>query len=210
MKFDHLVEITADLHCFSAATLSAGENLNLLRVQLNQWVKSGRVIRIHKGCYTLASPYRRLSPDMNVIASAIRPGTYISLQSALAIHGMIPEYVPETTCIGTGRPLLLETPLGRLSYRHIKPGLFWGYEEIRAGSQSSFVARPEKALLDLIYLTPGSADLNYIVELRLQNLEEMDMDLLDEMIERYAAPRLKRLPGLLAELRAATDMEPME
>ena len=142
---------------------------------------------------------------MRVIACAIKAGTYVSLQSALAHHGLIPEYVPETVCVGTDRPLLIKTPIGRIRYRHIKREAFWGYEEVRAGSQSSFVARPEKALLDLIYLTAGGVDLNYIVQLRLQDLEGLDIDLLSRMIERYRTPRLERVRDFLAKLMLDTE-----
>jgi hypothetical protein len=57
----------------------------------------------------------------------VKDGSYVSLQSALSYHGMIPEYVPETTCITTGRPLCIQTPFGRISYRHLKSGAFTGF-----------------------------------------------------------------------------------
>ncbi|MCK4543571.1 MAG: hypothetical protein KAU17_15175 [Spirochaetales bacterium] len=200
MNFDRLVEITAELHCFSPGILTAGESLDQVRVQLSRWAKSGRIIRIHKGWYTLAAPYRRVSLNMNVIACAIKPGTYVSLLSALSFHGMIPEYVPETTCITTGRPLLIETPLGRISYRHLKGEAFWGYDEEQQGSQAAYVARPEKALLDLIYLTPGGVNKSYIAELRLQNLEELNPDVLKRMAVRFGNPRLTQVPVLFEKL----------
>ena len=142
---------------------------------------------------------------MRVIACAIKPGTYVGLQSAFAHHGLFPEYVPETICVGPGRLLLINTHIGRIRYQHITREALWGYEEVRAGSQSSFVARPEKALLDLIYLTAGGADLNYIAELRLQNLEGLDMDLLSRMIERYGTSRLQRVRDYLAKLMLDTE-----
>lgn len=74
-------------------------------MQLSRWVASGRVIRIHKGWYTLAEPFRQVCLDTNVVAGTIKQGTYVSMQSALAYHGLIPEYVAETTCVTIGRPL---------------------------------------------------------------------------------------------------------
>ena len=79
--------------------------------------------------------------------------------------------------------MLIKTPLGRIRYKHIKREAFWGYEKVRGGNQSAYIAKSEKALLDLFYLTAGGVDLNYIAELRLQNLEGLDMDLLGRMIE---------------------------
>ena len=205
MDFSRLVEITANLHCFSAGILSAGESLDQVRVQLSRWVRIGRVMRIHKGWYSLADPYRRVALDPHVIACAIKPGTYVSLQTALSHHGMIPEHVPETTCVTTGRPLLIETPIGRIRYRHLKGKAFWGYDEEQRGIQTADVAKPEKALLDLIYLTPGGASRSYIAQLRLQNLGRLDLQLIEHMTVRFRIPRLARVPDLLAELYDTTE-----
>ncbi|HKK65470.1 MAG TPA: hypothetical protein VJ967_06415 [Clostridia bacterium] len=200
MKFERLLEIAADLHCFSPSILSAGERIQQVRVNLNRWVRSGRVLRLHKGWYTLAEPYRRVTISMPVVACSIKPGSYVSLQSALSQHGLIPEYVPETVSVTTGRPQLIHTPFGRIRYRHLKHEAFWGYEETAYGSQTAFIARPEKALLDLFYLTPGSVDRPYVRELRLQNLEHLRLDVLARMAEHYRSRRLTHLPALLREI----------
>jgi len=56
------------------------------------------------------------------------PGSYVSCQSVLAHHGLIPEYVPRTTSVGPGRPQRWDTPLGSYSYRHLQEGLMRGFE----------------------------------------------------------------------------------
>jgi predicted transcriptional regulator of viral defense system len=104
MKYQYLVIIAAELHCFSPDTVTTGEYIDSVRVQLNRWVKIGRLIRIRKGWYVLPESFRRVRLDRSIIACTIKRGTYVSLQAALAYHGMIPEYVAETTCVTTGRP----------------------------------------------------------------------------------------------------------
>jgi len=207
MEFPRLVELTADLHCFSPGMLTAGEDLDQIRVQLSRWAASGRVVRIHKGWYVLGEPFRRVRPELKVIACAIRPGAYVSLHSALAFHGMIPEYVPETTCVTTGRPLRIDSPLGRIRYRHLKTEAFFGYRQVDFGMQAAFVALPEKALLDLVYLTPGSVEAGYLAELRLQRPDELDLERMVRMAERFAAPRLARAVGLIGPLVQAAGSE---
>src|SRR6056297_802886 len=197
MKFESLLKLATELHCFSAGMLTAGENIEHVRVQLNRWVKSGKVVRLKKGWYTLAKPYRRVRLSMPVIACTIKPGSYVSLQSALSHHGLIPEYVPETVCITTGRPQLIHTPFGRIRYRHLKQKAFWGFEEISYGAQSAFIALPEKALLDLFYFTPGCIDAHYVSELRLQKPDKLRLDVLARMAERYDSRRLAQVPALL-------------
>jgi hypothetical protein len=57
----------------------------------------------------------------------MRKASYVSLQSALAYHGAIPEHVPMTTSVTTRRPERLQTPIGPFLYRHVKRSFFFGY-----------------------------------------------------------------------------------
>ena len=205
MTFERLVDIAADLHCFSAGMVTAGEDIDVVRVQLSRWVTSKRLVRIHKGWYTLRDPFRRVRLNFNVVACTIKRGSYVSLQSALAYHGMIPEHVAETTCVTTGRPLSIDSPVGRIGYRHVKRDVFFGYEQEVSGKQEAYIASAEKALLDLFYLTPGSADAAYIAELRLQASEELDTGKMMRMAERFGAPRLLRAVEYLDQLLNLAD-----
>jgi predicted transcriptional regulator of viral defense system len=193
MKFEELIKKTANLPCFTTRFLSAGQNLSQVRVQLDRWEKSGRVLRLGKGVYSLAEPYRKIKPDNFTIANKLKSHSYISLQSALSWYGMIPEFVPATMSVTTNRAGVIENELGRFEYRHISHKLFFGYQnvELPAGQQA-FIARPEKALLDLIYLTAGGETKEYLEELRLQNLEKLNNDILDEYAERSGSLKLQR------------------
>jgi predicted transcriptional regulator of viral defense system len=99
---------------------------------------------------------KKVRPHPFLVANRMVRGSYVSLQSALAYYSLIPEYVAVTTCVTTARPARWETPLGAYVFRDIKPDLFYGYLRIDlGGGQHAFVASPEKALLDLVYLQPG-------------------------------------------------------
>lgn len=57
--------------------------------------------------------------------------------------------------------------------------MFHGYEEFEiAPGQKAFIATPEKALVDLVYLTPQGESRPYLEGLRLQHLERIDPGLL--------------------------------
>jgi len=200
MKFDELVEKCQDLPCFCTGMLAAGEKLDQVRVQLNRWVKAGKLVRIHKGWYTLASPWRRAAVNLFAVACSIKAGSYVSLQSALSYHGMIPEYVPETTCVTTGRPQLIQTPFGRISYRHLKRGAFTGFVPETTDGQVVYLATAEKALLDLVYLTPGGADKAYLENLRLQNLQDLSLEKLSDLAACFTQTNLMSIPALLVGL----------
>ena len=200
MDFSRLVGLAGDLHCFSPGMVTAGEPLDQVRVQLSRWVQSGRVIRIHKGWYTLDAPYRRVRIDMNVVASTVKTGAYISLHSALAHHGVIPEHVAQTTAVTTGRPATIDSQFGTIRFRHIKAEVFFGFARHEVGMQHAYVATPEKALLDLLYLTPGSDDPGYLSELRLQGVDGLDVDLMRRMSARFGQPKIRRAVELVAQL----------
>jgi predicted transcriptional regulator of viral defense system len=128
----------------------------------------------------------------------MQKASYVSLQSALAHYGLIPEVVNITTSVSTGRPERLETPLGTYEFRHVKTEFLFGYQMVELGGQSAFVATPEKALLDLIYLQPGGDSTVYLKELRLQNTEKLDKDLLLKQSRRFNTPKLQNaVKGIL-------------
>jgi len=65
MKFVNLLEKVSDLPVFTVRFLAAGENLAQIRLQINRWVKDGKIIRLHKGLYTLAEPYRKVTSTLS-------------------------------------------------------------------------------------------------------------------------------------------------
>ena len=94
----------------------------------------------------------------------------VRLESALSHYNLIPEHVPVVTSVTTGRPGEVRTDLGTFSFRHVRKPVFGGFLSVTvAPGQSVFLATPEKALLDLISLTPGDDQAASVEELRLQN-----------------------------------------
>jgi predicted transcriptional regulator of viral defense system len=201
MNFNELVRLTSTLPCFQTSYLSAGNSLSQVRLQLDRWEKAKKVIKITKSVYSLAPPYIKIRPTPFAISSILRPASYISLQSALGYYGVIPEYVPGTVAITTGRPWQIQSPLGRFIFRHIKTPLFWGYTQQVIDGQHCFIATPEKALLDLLYITPGSTDPSFITSLRLQNCDRLDSAVLCEYAKKMKSKKVERaITFLLADL----------
>jgi len=73
--------------------------------------------------------------------------------------------------------------------------------------QRAFLATPEKALLDLIYLHPGTDSPGYLRELRLQNLEQLNLDELKRLADLTSSPKLKRAVEFVTALAQAEAME---
>jgi predicted transcriptional regulator of viral defense system len=201
MKFEDLLKKVGDLSCFSTGFPAAGENLSQVRLQLWRWVNDGRLIKIHKGLYTLSEPYRKIKLERFTIANSLKSHSYVSLQAALSFYGLIPEYVPAATSITTARPQIINTPLGRFEYRHVAKKLFWGYQlHELSDRQQAFIAAPEKALLDLVYLTEGGDSENFLDELRLQNLEKLNKEILRQFSQKFDSPKIKRAVSIIEDI----------
>ncbi len=209
MRFERLLEIVGEEPVFHSSLLLAGEvdPVDLGR-QLSRWVKSGKLIQLRRGLYALSEPHRKIAPHPFFVANQLKRASYISLQSALEHYGLIPEYVPSITSVTTGRPETVSTPLGTFIFKHVKKELFFGYQNIElGGGQSAFVARPEKALLDLFYLIPGSDDIRYLKELRLQNVGNLNFAALIAQAEKFDSRKVlraaQRIQSIIAEFEAS-------
>jgi hypothetical protein len=121
---------------------------------------------------------------------------------------LIPEYVPVCTSVTTGRSERLETELGSYIFRRVGPGYFFGFGQREVASdQHSFVATPEKALLDLVYLTPGGATSSYLHELRLQHTEAIDGEALEKLADRMSKPKLRAAVKIVRRLLEDEEMD---
>lgn len=80
---------------------------------------------------------------------------YISLQTALYHHGMIDQIPRVITVVSLARTRLIKTSLADISVHHMSPEFFCDYE-INTKSQVK-MATPEKALLDIFYLSPAKS-----------------------------------------------------
>jgi predicted transcriptional regulator of viral defense system len=194
MDFNHLIEIVQDEPVFETSLLLAGDvDPNHIRRQITRWAKAGKIYQLRRGLYTLAPPYQKVKPHPFVIANRLVLGSYVSIQSALAHLDLIPEYVPTVVSVCSSRPRKWDTPLGRYLFRHVQRTYLFGYRQIALGEKlQAVVAEPEKALLDLIYLTPGGDSIQYIRSLRLQNLEQLDLRLLQDFADRFGKPKMRR------------------
>lgn len=162
-----------------------GQSRNFLYVSLNRWVKTGIIKRVARGIYV---PFGKDIPILE-IASAIYPPNYLSFESALSRYGVL-NLVPYTLTFATTRKtrnyIISDT---EVVFRKIKKELFFGYEE-RGGI---YVAFPEKALIDQVYLfMKGMASLN---------IDEVDLSKLKrEELNKYMAPFPKNVGEFIKKL----------
>jgi predicted transcriptional regulator of viral defense system len=134
-------------------------------------------------------------PSIEQLAGLLWQPAYLSLEWALAWHGVSLQRPHDATCVTLGRPRRVISALGALSYFHVSKPLFFGYqkERVRAGVET-WIAEPEKALLDWIYLRRRAGE--FIA------LDEMNTKKLDPAkIEKYAVPFPSSVKKVINDLR---------
>jgi predicted transcriptional regulator of viral defense system len=209
MKFEELLKQTQGLPLVETGLLlNLIDNPRSMLVQVSRWEKSGKLKKIKRGTYLLAPAYRKIEVFGPYLASSLVKPSYVSLEKALEFHGMIPEAVAPYTSITTKRPARFTAEGTCFEYRHVKKSLFWGYESADKNSQTGFIARPEKALLDLFYLRDGEVSREYLHGLRLGNADKVDREKLRSFARRFAKPKILRAAVLLEDhLRELTSEE---
>jgi predicted transcriptional regulator of viral defense system len=114
----------------------------------------GHVVRLKRGLWALAEATDPLVLVPHVTAPL---PSYVSLQTALYHHGMISQIPQVVYAVSLARTRQYDTPLAVISVHHVPASFFFGFEEI--GERHVRMAVPEKALVDVLYLSPARSRL---------------------------------------------------
>jgi predicted transcriptional regulator of viral defense system len=123
--------------------------------------RAGLVRHLRRGLWSL-------DPDLDPFAlppflTAPLPA-YVSFWSALGRHGMIEQIPRQIWVASLARPRKIATAIGTYEIHRLAPELFAGF----TGSEDQgYLAEPEKALFDLVYIRTAAASRAYFPELLL-------------------------------------------
>ncbi|MFW6219117.1 MAG: type IV toxin-antitoxin system AbiEi family antitoxin domain-containing protein [Bacteroidota bacterium] len=125
--------------------------------KISSLTNEGMLLRLKRGLYSVPRSVTGQSLSRELIANHLYGPSYVSFESALSYHGMIPERVYVTKSATLKRKKMYDTPLGYYQYIHIPEAYYpIGLKlEIIENSHAYIVAGPEKALCDLILSTSG-------------------------------------------------------
>lgn len=176
---------------FNSAVLKTYfSNLKYPKNKISDLEKSGELIRLKKDLYVRKSS--NISKEL--IANHLYGISYISLETALAYYGMIPERVYAVRSMTTKRAKTFTTSLGNFEYKTVSPDYFSiGIRQEIIDNQYAFlIAEPTKAVCDMIVVTPNlrlqsvKAMQNYLTEnLRIDFdvIMELDKNVVSQCIE---------------------------
>jgi hypothetical protein len=109
---------------------------------------------------------------------------------------MIPEAVVQITSVTSLKTASFSNAFGEFSYQSEKEELMFGYDlKPMEDGRTLMFARPEKALLDLLYLYPFYDSTQELEELRLDESylnEDLSRDILQEYTSRFENKALEQ------------------
>lgn len=146
------------------------------RQQLSDWLARGYIKFLAGGYYLLADEQVDES-YLFMLANKIYEPSYISRESALAYHQVIPESVLGVTSVSSRKTKQFESEWGRLSYRSIKPMLMFGYRVVERDRKIKYkIASLEKAVLDYLYWNAGIESGEDLEGLRWNKQQLLDLE----------------------------------
>jgi predicted transcriptional regulator of viral defense system len=113
---------------------------------------------------------------------------------------LIPERVVTYTSVTSRVPRSFENDYGTFEYRHVKRAAFFGYRAQDMQGQKVLLADPAKTLLDFWHLASGPWTVVRMTEMRFQNFDVVDREVLGEYAGRFDSPRLLRAAAVWCEL----------
>ena len=165
-------------------------NLKYPKNKIADLEKNGELIRLKKDLYV---PKNTLA-SKELIANHLYGASYVSLETALAFYGMIPERVYTFRSMTTKRAKTFTTPLGRFEYKTVSPDYFsiGLQQEIIENQYAFLIATPTKAICDMIVTTPNlrlqsvRAMQSYLTEnlrIDVDTLKTLDKDVVRQCVE---------------------------
>ena len=193
---------------YSDVLVWLGENRNSVKSLVNRAIAANEILHIRRGLYCLAPKFSKVGISRNVLANLVYGPSYLSMESALAIHGWIPEAVHSAVSVSLGRARTFETPLGFFDYVQIGQHPFLAAVESRRDSAALppyLVAKPLKAMADYVISHgldwTGAEPLVDSLRIEEENLSNLTMEDFEELDGVYKSRRGRNfLNGLRKEL----------
>jgi hypothetical protein len=168
---------------------------------LSYHLKIKHIKKYRRGLYSLAQNNSQSTLSKFIISNFLYGPSYISFESALSYYNLIPEAVYETTaaCFQEKKKVF-KTAEGIFSFSQIPLRPFF-LEVIKDEKEKYLIAKPIRALFDLIYLQRKQYA-------SLENLEDdlrIDLDELKEYIKDYDASSILKL-GEMYKKKSTTKL----
>ena len=188
MAYQALFSIDKPYFTTEDVTQTLGISEGSAAVLCGRYVKQGLLVRLKKGLYVRKGNLRNLrQTDLFSIANFLQVPSYVSLTTALAYHGITTQLQRDfIESISIKRTVVFEGEGWHFRYTRIKPEFYGGFTK----EEGAFVALPEKALLDALYLASLG---RYSLDRSALDLDKLDKNRLLEMARPFPGALLEEI-----------------
>lgn len=125
--------------------------------KIHELISAGMIEPVKKGLYLPSASISEKRTEPFLLANHMLGPSYVSFDSALSYHGLIPERVFEVSSATTKASRKFDTPTGTFTFTRMPlPYYSFGIRQVEIGeNQNALIASPEKALFDKIIDTAG-------------------------------------------------------
>jgi predicted transcriptional regulator of viral defense system len=196
MKLNELYQITKLYFGYEELARVLGISLASARVAASRYVRQGLLLRVRKNLYVLRKRWEQAGLEEKFqIANMGQVPSYISLLTALEYYGLTTQMQREffeSVSLQRSKEITVDTSL--FKYTKVARNLYFGFQR----HKGFFIASPEKALLDTLYLMSLG---RYALDVSSLEASRLDRDRLAAISEHFPLPtqRLLRSYEYLAE-----------
>jgi len=173
MERDYLLDLMRSKNTIfttkDVSLLWGESDVNFVKKKLYRYLKTGKLYSVRKGIYAKDRKYEKYE-----LATKIFTPSYISFETALAKAGVVFQFYGQ---IFVASYLTRELSIGgqKYSFRKIKDAILTNKAGIEV-KENYFLASPERALLDVMYLNK---------EYHFDNLGSIDWNKVEEILPIY-------------------------
>lgn len=179
---DKIKKIPKDYYSLMDIRKIAGLKDEILKVSLSRLVTNKQLHKIGQGLYTADSK----KIDWEKFSTSAYAPSYLSFEYALARYGILSQKPHHLTLATTKRTKTISTTTNEIIYHHLNPVLYWGF----INDEGTLIAEPEKAFLDLAYLSLNGYASFDVEEMNLQILNKTK---LNKYLTKFKSKKLQNL-----------------
>jgi predicted transcriptional regulator of viral defense system len=166
------------------------------RVVAHRYVRNGILVRIKPNIFVLSEKWKYFSMENRFeTANLLQVPSYVSLTTALAYYDITTQIQREyIECISIKRSLVKQIKDVTFCYAKLSEKLYCAFEK----KNGFYIALPEKALLDAVYLTSLG---RYSLDVPALSLSSLNQEVLINLAELYpeSTKKILRVHGFISQ-----------
>jgi len=180
MNYTKISRLTKLYFSYRDISKAFGISLGSSRVTASRLVKSGDIIRIKRDYYVLSQKWNSSTlEDRFILANLLQVPSYISLMTALSYYEVTTQMQRDfIESVVYYRTKHVEISGASFNYSKINKKLYSGFTKVNG----FFIASPEKAFLDAVYLKSLK---KYNFDITSVDRDKLDMTLVKSLAGKY-------------------------